>query len=380
MLKNFAKNILSDFQRISQKKSYNNGFEQQIRQTTFYNQNGTIIPDTRTTSLQKEISENPTVQNAINKQLGILLNAELDLFESSPKTDKTTTNKDYLQILDFFKNPKYQPFCSNWQDILSYVYQSYYINGIAGLVLTFSNQNENISTLSYLQYGNFKYLQNADAITTNSNANNLAFNVSLGNNLGSSMQYIFHIDTNGESKTYGNYVNTSKDETKILIVFKNYDFYRKCFISPFVKIQYPIMTQNSVNRSTFSFYQNACRPSGILNTTSVNGEKLTPEQEKQHERMVDKIKKDFIGSVNTGQLIMPTPGSAMTFTPITVPADCTSDKSYNEMFSEMIYAFFHGGSKSAFEGISEYSNNAFQKQKTMYDGAFQTVNSVVIFK
>jgi hypothetical protein len=300
-----------------------------------------------------------------------------------------------LWILDFFQNPQYQPFCSNWQDILAYIYQSYYINGLAGLVLTFSNEDiQDISTKKlnseehtiklnkkYLQYGNFKYLQNADAIATNSNTNNIAFNVSLGNNIGNSRQYIFHIDTNDESKTYGNYINTSKDETKILIVFKNYDFHKKCFISPLAKIQHTIMAQNSVNRATLSFYQNSCRPSGILLAKRRNGSDapLNDKEEKEYDRMVSKIAQNFKGTMNTGEVMMPSsPNFDLDFKPITVPTDYASDKSYNEMFAEMIYAFFHGGSKSAFEGISEYSNNAFQKQKTMYDGAFQTVNSVVI--
>jgi len=131
-------------------------------------------------------------------------------------------------------------------------------------------------------------------------------------------------------------------------------------------------------------------PSSIVEVTpSSNNEKVVEsfflkfgtaneESEKFKEAMRD-VEKELKGAGNAGKTIVSKdPRVKFNVIPLQITPDANNAEKLVAMAKNDIYSFFAGGSRTAFEGQTEYANNAQTKIKELYDGAIGFINSNLI--
>ena len=311
-----------------------------------------------------EIARNISVNTIISKQSSIVNEATLVVKEKDNKTDESTTQPEFLNFLSWIDNPNSYPFPRSRAEIFKYILKNSYKKGIFGIVYVF-DKNRNFKHIKipcsiYLQ--NFSYDETKYTLQLNTKTYTFAFNIK-----------------------YRNFAIESNDEIMILQVGGNFDNDLQNYSPIFNEALAYVLLQNYLIDFASSFHQNACFPSQIVTLnyiTEKDSGGLDPKQAKEFDDAVKAIEKQINesrGSRNTGGIIIPkNPNIKVEIKPLSVPTNATDNIAYQNFVSQKIYATVDGGSVDAFEGKSEYSNNASSKLQDLYDGSFRLFNSLVI--
>ena len=187
------------------------------------------------------------------------------------------------------------------------------------------------------------------------------------------------------SLKYLNFVRETNDEIQILFVVGNYDVRESQYKSVFNdQIAYVLLQNHLVNFAN-SFHKNACFPSQIVKISykGVDADNGISDMEMaKFKKAVDEFKLQYLqnkGSKNTGGVIIPShPALEIDVVPLSIPTNAEENISYHNLVAEKLFSFVDGGSKAAYEGQSEYSNNASAKLLDAYDGTFRIFNSIVL--
>ena len=332
-----------------------------ISASVFTDMGGALLRTVYYDSFQ-EISRNITVNTIISKQSSIVNEAALMVKEKLDGQDVPTKQPQFLQFLDWIENPNSYPFPRSRANIFKYILSNSYKKGIFGVIYVFDKNK------------NFKHIKIPQNIMLQSVIYNTIYTVYLKNK-----SYNFNFDPK-----YRNFALETKDEILILQVGGNFDNELQNYAPLFNDALPYILLQNYLIDFAGSFHQNACFPSQVvtLTYTSPNGEELTPNQKKEFDQAVKDLElqlQQTKGAKTAGGNIMAkNPNIKITVTPLSIPTNANDNVAYQEFVSQKLYATVDGGSVDAFEGKSEYSNNASAKLQDLYDGSFRLFNSLVI--
>lgn len=335
--------------------------------TLILNSKGEVIDTSFTTDAQ-EIAQNGSINTIISKHSSIVNEAELTVKENSESSDVKTTNKDALQFLEWLNYPNSIPSPQNKYEILKYIFNAGYKRGLAGLIYTFDGDES---------FENWENIRLAKTIVYNYNDGKPKYSV----NFNEQKTYDFYFD----SQKMNFICKTSDGKLLFLVVFGNFSIEKGQYVSIFKDIVPYIRLQNHLINFAESFHREACFPSQIVQITYKGlepGKSLNSDEQKQFKDAVESVKSQIMkvkGSVNAGNLIVPnSPHLEIDIKPLSIPTNATDNIAYQNMVSDKIYSFVDGGSSAAFEGKSEYSNNASAKLQEIYDGAFRTAKSIII--
>lgn len=316
-----------------------------------------------------EINRNISVNTIINKQNSIVNEATLVVKEKDNLENESTKEEGFLKFLSWIENPNSYPFPRSRNEIFRYILSNSYKKGIFGVIFSFDNQNV------------FNHIKIPANISLEKNLmNEVKYRVYLRNNL----SYIFSYDPK-----YRNFVFDDGNQKMFLMVGGNFNNDLQDYDPIFRQILPYILLQNYLVDFATSFHQNACFPSQIItlnynlgNDSLLNSAKLNPTQEKEFNDAVNDMVRQINyskGSKSTGGIIIPNnPNIKVDIKPLSIPTNAVDNIKYQDFVSQKIYATIDGGSVDAFEGKSEYSNNASAKLQDLYDGSFRLFKSLVI--
>ena len=329
------------------------------------NQGG--ILDTVYSTTENEIRKNASVNTIISKQSAIIDEAELVAKEKSDKADKISKDKNVLAFLDWIENPNSRPSPTSRGDIFYHMLSEYAKAGVSGMVFTFNK------TLSIKSWKNIRLVKE---LSLNERVGAVYYNVDLDDK-GSYNFYFSPITLNFTCQV--------GDDLMILYVFGNYDLKKSQYESRFAGVFEYILLQNYLIKFATSFHKNACFPSQIIQLTYKNlesGQELSEIQKQEFDDAVKQVKLQLQqnkGAQAAGHTIVPNhPSLEIKVTPLSIPTNATDNIAYHALVSDKIFSFVDGGSSAAFEGKSEYSNNASAKLLDLYDGTFRTANSILV--
>lgn len=360
--------MLNSLRKFIENKSYNsalaNNPNPQTSASVIIGGDGSLLKTIYYNGVD-EISRNLSVNTIINKQNSIVNEATLIVKEKDDPTNEATTKKEFLDYLSWIENPNFRPYPTSRSEIFKYVLSNSYKKGIFGILYVFDKQN------------NFKHIR-------------IPASIELENYLINRVKYRLYFDNRAfsfdYSQKYRNYAIETNDEILILQVGGNFDNDLQNYSPIFRDILPYVLLQNYLIDFATSFHQNSCFPSQIV-TLSYNRPKdevgdLSQPQQKAFNDAVDAVITQIQqsrGSKNTGGIIIPkNPNITVDIKALSIPTNATDNVKYQDFVSQKIYATVDGGSVDAFEGKSEYSNNAQAKLKDLYDGSFRLFNSLVI--
>ncbi len=375
----------------------------------YNNTTGNILGTPRYETFQDEIHINPTIQTIINKQTSIITEADLRLMERVNGKDIDVKNAEIKKLLDILLSPNTAPAMLSWNQIVTYFFQKYFYYGIGALVFTYNEdlerdeqgrilrrqiiesydteeekQRKMRANLRYLRNLNIDNIQPAKTVQYSTTLDKVEYKISLYE------QYNQELSFTQDKELQGFYTARANGKYYIALIFGNYDFYT-CKYQTFLEhIKPSILLENHIASTHQSFYQNACMPSSIVEVTpSSNNEKVVEsfflkfgtgneDSEKFKEAMRD-VEKELKGAGNAGKTIVSKdPRVKFNVIPLQITPDASNAEKLVAMAKNDIYSFFAGGSRTAFEGQTEYANNAQTKIKELYDGAIGFINSNLI--
>lgn len=348
------------------KKLEQKSFTPTLQSSIVIDNKGNILDTFFSTEIE-EIKKNISVQTIVSKQGSIINEAKLVAKEKSDKSDEITNNKDVLKITNWFENPNSTPSPRSLEDIIRYIYKQYFTgNGLASIILTFDRE------VSFNTFKNIKLPIESNIVHVGETSH---YQVKISNQR--TVDFKYSID-------HLNYINKQDGEIRVLLVLGNYNIEKSDYESPFKDIISYIKLQNHLINFATSFHENACFPSQIVQMTYKNlekGEALSDPQMAQFEKAVEQVKlqlQQSKSSKNAGRMIVPVhPALDIEIKPLQVPTNATDNIAYQDFVSSKIFSFVDGGSAAAFEGKSEYANNASAKLQDLYDGSFRMANSVI---
>lgn len=351
----------------TEKKSYNSSLSKNTNPNTsasvFIGGDGGLLKTIYYTSFD-EINRNISINTIINKQSSIVNEASLIVKDKEQTNNEPTDQKQFNDFLSWVENPNSFPYPRSRKEIFKYILSSSYKKGIFGVIYVFDKKN------------NFKHIK-------------IPVTISLQKFLINETKYKVHF-TNSDheftySQKYRNFALQTEFETMILQVGGNFDNDLQDYTPIFHDVLPYILLQNYLIDFATSFHQNACFPSQIITlnyTTDNEMGILDPRQKKEFDDAVSSVEKQIVesrGSKNAGGIIIPkNPNISVDIKPLAVPTNASDNIKYQDFVSQKIYATVDGGSVDAFEGKSEYSNNASAKLKDLYDGSFRLFNYLVI--
>ena len=377
----------------------------------YNNASGQILGTPRHKTFQSEIHINPTIQTIINKQQSIVTEADLRLKESISSKDGDVKNPEIKKLLDILLSPNTAPGMLSWNDVVKYFFHKYFYYGIGALVFTYNNDLERDGegqilrrqpiesyhteeekarrvreNLRYIRNLNIDNIQPAKTVQYSDTLDKIEYKISLHE------QYTQQLSFTQDEEMQGFYTARANGKYYIALIFGNYDFYTEKHQTFLEHIKPSILLENHIASTHQSFYQNACMPSSIVEVMpSSNNEKVVEsfflkfgtgneESEKFKEAMRD-VEKELKGAGNAGKTIVSKdPRVKFNVIPLQITPDANNAEKLVAMAKNDIYSFFAGGSRTAFEGQTEYANNAQTKIKELYDGAIGFVNSNLIDK
>lgn len=335
--------------------------------TCFVDNWGNITGTIFSTS-KDEIRKNASVNTIISKQSSIVNEAELIAKEKSDKMDIVSANKDVLTFLSWLNKPNSSPSPTKISDIFKHLISENYKAGVSGMVFVFSKT---------LSMSTFKHIKLARELDVAIISNKVVYNVSIGP-LTNSVRFEW------DSERL-NYVHENQDEVMILFVCGNFDVNKGEYRSDFEGIYPYILLQNYLISFATNFHKNACFPSMIVQMTYKNletGAILSEKQQKDFEDAVDQVKRQLVqskGVDNSGNMIVPKhPSLEIQVIPLSIPTNASDNVAYHGLATDKIFSLVDGGSSAAFEGKSEYANNASAKLQDLYDGTFRMANLVIV--
>jgi hypothetical protein len=311
-----------------------------------------------------EIARNISVNTIINKQNSIVNEASLIIKEKDNPQNDSTENPIFLDYLSWIENPNSFPFPRSRNEIFKYILSNSYKKGIFGIVYVFDREK------------NFKHITiPVNLALDNFYQDNIKYKLYFKNRT-----YIFSYN-----QDYRNFALDTNDEIMILQVGGNFDNELQNYSPIFRDVLPYILLQNYLIDFATSFHQNACFPSQIITVNYITDNEmglLDANQKKDYDLAIKSITEQLNatkGSKSTGGIIIPTnPNIKVDIKPLSVPTNANDNIKYQDFVSQKIYAIVDGGSVDAFEGKSEYSNNATAKLQDLYDGSFRLFNSLVI--
>ena len=370
----------------------------------FNQRTGDIIGTPRFTTFENEIYHNSTIQTVINKQLSIASQTELKLFENKQGKDTETTNEGANKLLNALLNPNTSPAMLHWSDIVKYFFQRYFTHGVGALIFTYnggfekdikyqtiyetSNEEQrqnakrnNIRLMSQLE---IQSVQPAKTVYYCNNYGRLEYKINLYDD------YNFELTFTQDSNLQGFYTARANNKFYIAFIFGDYDFQTSKYQTFLEHIKPSIILENEIEKTIGSFYKNACMPSSIievkpsLSTPQVEQYFLTKfgignEEHEKFKLAMQELEAELKSSVNSGKpLISKDPRISFNVIPLQITPDADNAIKLTEMAKDKIYSFFAGGSRSAYEGKTEYASNAEPKIKELYDGTIGFVKSNLI--
>jgi hypothetical protein len=356
-------------QKKIEEKSYNSSLKQNSNPTTsasvFIGGDGSLL-NTIFYNAFDEIGRNISVNTIINKQNSIVNEATLVVKEKDNLENESTSQKEFLDFLDNIENPNSYPFPRSRTEIFKYILSNSYKKGIFGVIYVFDKNK------------NFKHIK----IPVSINLQKFLINETKYQVYFSNTTYEFSY-----SQKYRNFGIETESEIMILQVGGNFDNDLQDY-SPIFRQALPyILLQNYLIDFATSFHQNACFPSQIITINYITDKDnssgvLSPQERKEFDDAVKSIQEQIMqskGSKNSGGIIIPkNPNIKIDIKPLSIPTGAGDNIKYQDFVSTKIYATVDGGSVDAFEGKSEYSNNASAKLQDLYDGSFRLFNSLVI--
>lgn len=364
MFKLFTK-IINNSQE--EHKSYNSSLSKNVNPQTsaslFIGGDGSLLKTLYYTAYD-EISRNISVNTIISKQSSIVNEATLIVKEKDDKSNESTTQPDFLNFLSWIENPNSYPFPRSRAEIFKYILTNSYKKGIFGIVYVFDKKKnfKHIKIPVSIRLQNFIYNQTKYILQFNNTT------------------YTFPFDIK-----YRNFAIENSDEIMILQVGGNFDNDLQNYSPIFNEALAYILLQNYLIDFASSFHQNSCFPSQIVTLnyiTEKDSGGMDPTQMREFDSAVNAVERQINesrGSRNAGGIIIPkNPNIKVDIKPLAIPTNATDNIAYQGFVSQKIYALVDGGSVDAFEGKSEYSNNASSKLQDLYDGSFRLFNSLVI--
>lgn len=348
-------------------KSYNSAISKNVNPNTsasiFIGGDGSLLKTIFYTSFD-EINRNISINTIINKQSSIVNEASLIVKQKDDKSNEQTEKKEFTDFLSWVENPNYYPYPRSRKDIFKYILSNSYKKGIFGVIYVFDKKN------------NFKHIR-------------IPVTIELQKYLINETKYKAHFTNNDYefsfSNKYRNFALETETETMILQVGGNFDNDLQDYTPIFHDVLPYILLQNYLIDFATSFHQNSCFPSQIITLNYKTDNELgilDPMQKKEFNDAVEAVEKQIVqsrGSKNAGGIIIPkNPNITVDVKPLAIPTNATDNIKYQDFVSQKIYATVDGGSVDAFEGKSEYSNNATAKLQDLYDGSFRLFNSLVI--
>lgn len=329
----------------------------------FIGSNGSLLRTIFYTAFD-EIARNISVNTIINKQNSIVNEASLIIKEKDNPQNESTQNPILLEYLSWIENPNSFPFPRSRNEIFKYILANSYKKGIFGIVYVFDKQKK------------FKYI----TIPVNINLENYYQNDVKYRLYFKNTNYIFVFN-----QAFRNYALETDDEIMILQVGGNFDNEVQNYSPIFRDILPYVLLQNYLIDFATSFHQNACFPSQIMTVNYLTDNELgllDPNQKKEFNDAVNSLGEQINatkGAKSSGGIIIPkNPNIKVDIKPLSVPTNADDNIKYQDFVSSKIYATVDGGSVDAFEGKSEYSNNAVAKLQDLYDGSFRLFNSLII--
>lgn len=329
----------------------------------FIGSNGSLLRTIFYTAFD-EIARNISVNTIINKQNSIVNEANLIIKEKDNPQNESTQNPIFLEYLSWIENPNSFPFPRSRNEIFKYILANSYKKGIFGIVYVFDKQKK------------FKYI----TIPVNINLENYYQNDVKYRLYFKNTNYIFVFN-----QTFRNYAFETDDEIMILQIGGNFDNEVQNYSPIFRDVLPYVLLQNYLIDFATSFHQNACFPSQIMTVNYLTDNELgllDPNQKKEFNDAVNSLGEQINatkGAKSSGGIIIPkNPNIKVDIKPLSVPTNADDNIKYQDFVSSKIYATVDGGSVDAFEGKSEYSNNAVAKLQDLYDGSFRLFNSLII--
>jgi hypothetical protein len=338
--------------------------------SVYLDNQGNII-DTVYSNNEDSIRVNGSINTILSKQNSIISESVLTIKEKEDDQDKETTNKDALQFLKWLETPNSYPAPTNRNEIVQYMFDENFKAGISGIIFNFDGD---------IGINNWENIKLAQTIALRQGVVRVSYEVSVD-------QYkakIFEMD----ERWPGLFINEFDSKISVLFVSGYYDIKKAVYKSPFEKqIQY-INLQNHLINFSSSFYQNACFPSQIVQLTykhmSPDNQTMSPENMRQFKEAVRQVKHQIEqskSSKNAGKNIVPEhPSLEIEIKPLSMSTGVKDSTEYDNWATTKIFGFVDGGSKSAFDGENEYSNNAIVKLEDLYDGTFRIFNSAIVTK
>lgn len=377
----------------------------------YNNATGNILGTPRYKTFQDEIHINPTIQTIVNKQRSIITEADLRLMERVSGKDVDVKNTEIKKLLDILLSPNTAPAMLLWNDIVEYFFHKYFYYGIGALVFTYNEdlerdeqgrilrrqiiesydteeekQRKMRANLRYLRNLNIDNIQPAKTVQYSTTLDKVEYKISLH------QQYNQEISFTQDKELQGFYTARANGKYYIALIFGNYDYYT-CQYQTFLQhIKPSILLENHIANTHQSFYQNACMPSSIVEVMpSSNNERVVEyffskfgtenEDSEKFKESMQEIEKQLKGSVNAGKTIVSKdPRVKFNVIPLQITPDASNAEKLITMAKNDIYSFFAGGSRTAFEGQTEYASNAQPKIKELYDGAIGFINTNLIDK
>ena len=352
----------------------------------YNNTTGQILGTPRHKTFQDEIHINPTIQTIINKQQSIITEADLRLMESVSGKDIDVKNEEVKKLLDILLSPNTAPAMLSWNDIVKYFFNKYFYYGIGALVLTYEYGLERDGDDIILQKQRIDNIQPAKTVRYSNTLDKIEYKISLHE------QYTQELSFTQDEEMQGFYTARANGKYYIALIFGNYDYYT-CKHQTFLEhIKLSILLENHIANTHQSFYQNACMPSSIIEVTpSSNNERVVEyffskfgtanEESEKFKEAMQEIEKELKGVGNAGKtVISKDPRVKFNVIPLQITPDASNAEKLVAMAKNDIYSFFAGGTRSAFEGESEYASNSLPKIKELYDGAIGFINTNLIDK
>jgi hypothetical protein len=360
------------FIRKSRQNLEQKSFAPVLQSNVYLDNTGNIIGTTFTTN-EDAIRSNSSVNSILSKQSSIISEANIAITEKSEDKDLITTNKDALQFIKWLESPNCYPSPTNRHEIIKYILGENFKSGISGVVFTFEK------VVSIQTWENIKLAQTID-LYDNKIAGKVRYDVGID-------EFTSLIFSQDNIDYPGLFVSERGSKIHVLFVSGNYNIKKARYQSPFEDMIQYIHLQNHLINFSSAFYKNSCFPSQIVQLTYKNLDHTKPigvNQEKEFRAAVAAVKNQLEqskSSKNAGKIIVPEhPSLEIEVKPLNVPTNAEDTTRYDSWVSTKILGFLDGGSKSAFEGENEYSNNAIVKLEDLYDGTFRIFQTEVIEK
>lgn len=359
--------FLKEIKSVKESKSYNSAGYNNLS-FLYDNASNQIIGEPLKKSFTEEIECNTSIATIIQKQLSILTEGELALYERTKTKDIESKNKTALTLFDILQQPNCRPSPKNFDAILKYCIESYHYNGVYALVMCFDGEYSP-QNLKYLTVGdNVQYVSSGGVDYYNISLNNKAYNMSYN--------FVYNQD-------YNTYITQNGSDVMVALVNGNYNYNRCSYITPWYKYKNTILLENYVNEYAKSFHENSCRPSSIITLTykdiQDHGRMPNRYDREELDKLIQNFRSELKGASNGGKFIIPNdPNLVVEVTPLNIPSNADDMQKQLDITTNTIYSAINGGSKSVILGENEYSNNALEKQKEFYDGTLSFINDTLM--